>query len=166
MFGEKNEWTLRVRNNLAVALQAHGNSTEALRILTEITATKTKVLGPVHPSTLVSRGNLAGAYHNHGQLDVAIRKLRSLQLDYLRHFGELHPDTLTCQNNLAGALLESGAADEAAALFELVVPRLAAVRGASHHLTSISRKQLLLAHEMQTEMNLPPSSIFRRPPSK
>lgn len=166
VFGEKNEWTLRVRNNLAVALQAHGNSTEALRILTEITATKTKVLGPVHPSTLVSRGNLAGAYHDHGQLDVAIRKLRSLQLDYLRHFGELHPDTLTCQNNLAGALLESGAADEAAALFELVVPRLAAVRGASHHLTSISRKQLLLAHEMQTEMNLPPSSIFRRPPSK
>jgi hypothetical protein len=54
-----------------------------------------RVLGEIHPDTLISRSNLAYAYRAAGDLDRAIPLHEQTLADRVRVLGENHPDTLT-----------------------------------------------------------------------
>lgn len=90
-----------------------GRYKEAEEAYTKVIATRKRVLGDEHPSTLSSMNNLASTYSKQGrwkeaeELRVQVIKMSK------RVLGDEHPDTLTSTNNLASTYSKQGRWEEA-----------------------------------------------------
>jgi tetratricopeptide (TPR) repeat protein len=105
--------TLTSRNNLAIALVACGQFSEAEYEYRAVLKGRTRVLSPDDPRTLSTRSSLAETLHARGQMDEAEQELRAVLQDSAQVFGPEHPGTLSARSGLAGILHDRGQFDEA-----------------------------------------------------
>ncbi|GHJ43144.1 tetratricopeptide repeat protein [Catellatospora sp. TT07R-123] len=130
------------------ALEAAGDLTGAVSILSRNLADRRRALGEDHPDTLTSRHNLAVAYRVAGRVAEATALFEQVLADRRRVLGDDHPNTLTSRNNLAVAYQEAGRVAEATALFEQVLADRLRVLGDDHPNTLISRNYLASAYRV------------------
>ncbi len=81
--------------NLASLHLRMGRYEAALPLLEESIETKTRVLGPAHPSTLTSMNNLAGLYSSTGRYEASSRLYEAVIAGRTEALGSGHPRTLT-----------------------------------------------------------------------
>ncbi|MBV1854534.1 tetratricopeptide repeat protein [Catellatospora tritici] len=128
------------------ALEAAGDLTGAVSILSDNLADRRGVLGDDHPDTLISRSNLAVAYQEAGRVTEAIALYEQVLADSRRVLGDDHPHTLNSRNNLAYAYRAAGLVAEAIALYEQVLADRRRVLGDDHPHTLNSRNDLAYAY--------------------
>jgi hypothetical protein len=68
-----------------------------LRLSRELLPDQQRVLGPLHPGTLITRNNIAVRTGESGDAAGALRLLRELLPDKQRVLGPNHPDTVSTQ---------------------------------------------------------------------
>lgn len=105
-------------------------------------ATRRRVLGEDHPSTLESLGNMGEQLRNQGRFSEAEPYSRGSMEKRRRVLGEDHPDTLTAINNLAVLLLAAGKLNEAEPLYREALQKRRRVLGEDHPLTLNSAHNL------------------------
>jgi tetratricopeptide (TPR) repeat protein len=127
------------------ALEAAGDLTRAVPVLTDVLADRARVLGSDHPDTLNSRHNLAHALQSAGRLDEAVALYQEVLADRARVLGDDHPDTLNSGNNLAHAFQAAARLDKAIDLFQTVLADQVRVLGGDHPATLASRGGLAYA---------------------
>jgi hypothetical protein len=126
----------------AVSLGISGEYAEAARILREVIAARTRVLGAEHVDTLESRYELAGYLGGLGEYAEAASVLREVIAARTRVLGAEHVDTLKSLEGLAFIL---GCVDEYAEAEQILREVVAArtrVQGAEHADTLESRYDL------------------------
>jgi hypothetical protein len=88
-------------SNLAATLYALGDRSRARKLQEQVLATRLRLLGEEHASSLWAMSNLALTLYSQGDRSRA-RKLEEQVLETrCRLLGEEHPDTLTAKKNLA-----------------------------------------------------------------
>jgi hypothetical protein len=97
------EWA-HVQHQLALILQAQGDSRLAADILRQVIEIEERVLGPEHHNTLTSRNNLAIALAAQGKNAEAEKEHRAVLAIRQRVAGPEHPDTLKSRSRLASVL--------------------------------------------------------------
>jgi serine/threonine protein kinase/tetratricopeptide (TPR) repeat protein len=136
--GDEHPDTLVARNNLALALDELGESTDAEREHRAILDARRRALGDDHVDTLTSLNNLACTLDDQGRWD-ASEPLHREALDRRRRtMGADHADALQSQHNLAASLKMSGRAADALPLLRDVAARRAATLGPDHPRTLAS----------------------------
>jgi tetratricopeptide (TPR) repeat protein len=76
-----------------------------------VLAGRLRVLGELHPDTLMSRNDLAGAYRAAGRLDEAIPLYQQALSSAEQVLGADNPATVTIRGNLASARGETPSAN-------------------------------------------------------
>jgi ATP-binding cassette, subfamily B, bacterial len=97
------ELSRRHPSALAEAYRAAGRTEEAAALHEQILATRQRVLGPDHPSTLGARNNLANALRAAGRTEEAVALHEQVLAVRQRVLGPEHPDTVQSRNNLIRA---------------------------------------------------------------
>jgi tetratricopeptide (TPR) repeat protein len=114
--------------NLATVLTKRGNHQEALALLLENRAVRSKVYPPGHPRTMRLLVHLAGAYADVGQPAKTIELLEEALAGQRKALGPTHSDTLTTMNVLANAITANNPA-RAEALLRDAYKGLRSTRG-------------------------------------
>lgn len=108
-----------------------------------------RVLGDVHPSTLVTMANLASTYHEQGRWTEAERLGVTVLETSKRVLGLEHPDTLTRMVNLGSTYLDQGRRTEAERLQVTAMEARRRVLGEDHSDTLRSMANLAGTYENQ-----------------
>ncbi|MCU0689323.1 MAG: serine/threonine-protein kinase [Phycisphaerales bacterium] len=103
----------RIRNDLAVDLEELGQRDAALKIATDLHASRVARLGPDHPETLVSRHNMATYQGELGNTAEAIVLLQEVIVARQRVLGPQHPSTASSHATRAKFLAREGRLDAA-----------------------------------------------------
>jgi tetratricopeptide (TPR) repeat protein len=98
----------RIRNDLAVDLEELGQREAALKIATDLHASRVARLGPDHPETLVSRHNMATYLGELGNTAEAIILLHDVIRTRQRVIGPNHPSTAFSHATRAKFLAREG----------------------------------------------------------
>jgi ABC-type methionine transport system ATPase subunit len=149
------ELSRRHPSALAEAYRAAGRTEEAAALHEQILATRQRVLGPDHPSTLGARNNLANALRAAGRTEEAVALHEQVLASYERVLEPDDPSTLGARNNLANALRAAGRTEEAVALHEQVLAVRQRVLGPEHPDTVQSRNNLIRASADAASGRLP-----------
>lgn len=94
-------------------LLSDGRYDEAQKPFSQAQETFERMLGAVHPSTLISMANLASTYWNQGRFEEAEKLEEQVMATRKRVLGEEHPDTLISMGNLALTYSDQGRWKEA-----------------------------------------------------
>ncbi|MFG1868186.1 FxSxx-COOH system tetratricopeptide repeat protein [Micromonospora arborensis] len=92
---------LHLRFNRANILRSLGRFDEARDLDEAVLAEQRRLLGPLHPHSLMTAGSLGGDLRALGRYAEALERDRSTYASWLQVFGEDHPRTLSAANNLA-----------------------------------------------------------------
>jgi tetratricopeptide (TPR) repeat protein len=138
--------TLRIRNNLAIAYQDAGRSTDALTLYESLLAHHREIFGAEHPDTLRVRNNCAIAYEYLGHVDQSIAIFERVLRDFERNFGLKHIDSLSIRNNLAIAYEHAGRSADAIAVHERLLADRTQILGHDHPHTLTTRHNLGIAY--------------------
>jgi tetratricopeptide (TPR) repeat protein len=143
--GDRDELTLAVLSNLAVALKQQGKPAEARPYLEECLATFRIVYGDNHARTLNAAGNLASllqALREYPESEALYRDM----LGQFREQGRMDdPVAIAGVNNLALMFLEQARYDEAEPLMIDAVERARRVFGPQHPKTAVTMVSLARA---------------------
>ena len=130
------------RNNLALALHAHGDLAGAAAMHRRALETWEKALGPDHPDTAQSRNNLAAVLRALGDLAGAAAMHRRALDAWEKALGPDHPHTAISRNNLGTVLHDQGDLAEAAAMHRRALETCEKALGPDHPQTATSRSNL------------------------
>ncbi|MEU8137354.1 caspase, EACC1-associated type [Streptodolium elevatio] len=133
---------LLIRTDLGLRTGEAGQSDEAVRLLGEVVADMTRVLGPDDPSTLSGRISLAHWTGNVGDVEEALRLSMDTVVDMMRVLGPEHRATLVGRSQVAHWTGESGRAGEAMRLSTWAVSDLVRVLGSNDRETLVGRSRL------------------------
>ncbi|MET8349337.1 MULTISPECIES: FxSxx-COOH system tetratricopeptide repeat protein [unclassified Micromonospora] len=92
---------LHLRFNRANILRSLGRFDESRDLDEAVLAEQRRLLGNLHPHSLMTAGSLAGDLRALGRYAEALERDRSTYASWLQVFGEDHPRTLSAANNLA-----------------------------------------------------------------
>ncbi|TNH30999.1 tetratricopeptide repeat protein [Micromonospora orduensis] len=92
---------LHLRFNRANILRRMGRFDEARDLDEAVLAEQRRLLGPLHPHSLMTAGSLAGDLRALGRYAEALERDRSTYASWLQVFGEDHPRTLSAASDLA-----------------------------------------------------------------
>jgi tetratricopeptide (TPR) repeat protein len=137
-----------LQNVLGVSLLHLGHHAEAVGLLEEARATRSRLLGPEHVRTVAATSNLAEAYHHAGRADRAVALHGEVLASRRAAVGPDHPDTLFSMSNLAGAYQGAGEPGKALALYEEVLGLQRVVLGPDHPDTLLSAHNLAEAYRL------------------
>jgi tetratricopeptide (TPR) repeat protein len=146
MLGPDHPDTLESRNDLAVAYDDAGRTSEAIRLNEETLALRERKLGPDHPHVLTSRNNLAAAYLSAGRPAEAIRMHEETLRRGESTLGPDHPDTLADRNNLASAYWAVGRTADAIRMHEATIKLCESRFGPDHPNTLLVGHNLAVAY--------------------
>jgi serine/threonine protein kinase/tetratricopeptide (TPR) repeat protein len=116
--GGEHASTLGARNNLAIMLQAQGQSEAALAQFEELVPLEERVLGPEDTLTLRTTNNLANVLWSLNRLAEARAVYEKALATQRRALGPHNIDTLRSMNNLANVLWKQRHLNEARKLYE------------------------------------------------
>jgi len=111
--GDDHVMVLRLRSLYGSALDHAGNDTRAIAAHDALLATSVKVLGELHPSTLIIRLQRCRAVVNSGAGDAGIRCFATTLPDALRVLGGSHRELLSFRAFYGLTLYEHGQLEEA-----------------------------------------------------
>ncbi len=143
--GSDNADTLTAGSQLARALLATGQATEAVAWSQWVVARRTRMLGPDHPGTISARVGLGHAMLAAGQADHAVTVLREALGDCERVRGADHQRTLDAREELAAAYQAAGRASDALAHYRRTLTDRERVQGPQHPATMATREKLAAA---------------------
>jgi tetratricopeptide (TPR) repeat protein len=135
-------FVLAALNNLAVCREQQGRQAEALELLEQVCAHRTRLAGGDHRETLTARGNLASAYARLGRLDQAEAELTEVLAGLRRVEGPDGPDSLALLGNLAALHRDAGRPEQALELELEVLAGRERVLGPGHPDTLSARFNL------------------------
>ena len=121
---------------------------QALEMGEPVVADQVRVLGSLHPGTLVSQTSLAYAYLALGRHGEAIQLCEAVLAGREQVLGHSHMETLASRNNLAYAYRAAGRVTEAIPLFEVLLAERERLLGDSHPDTLVSRTNLAHAYQL------------------
>ncbi|MEB8341728.1 Hsp70 family protein [Streptomyces endophyticus] len=116
--GADHQWTLAIRNNIAVGT---ADPAESLRLLEALLPDLVRVPGADAPITLMARHNIATMTGRVGDWETAVDQFRAVLKDRERINGKYHPETLVVRSLIAQSLYELGRKPEAVSLMRDVV---------------------------------------------
>ena len=109
-----------------------GRLDEAEKLEVQVLELQKRVLGEMHPDTIMAMANLASTWQHQGRLDEAEKlEVQVLELQK-RMLGEMHPNTIMAMANLASTWWQQGRSDEAEKLQVLVLELQKRVLGEMH----------------------------------
>ncbi|MET8582913.1 FxSxx-COOH system tetratricopeptide repeat protein [Streptomyces collinus] len=129
-----------------------GRDGQTIALRKAILAQEVRVLGDIHPDTLVTRHNLAHAYGAAGDLERAIPLFETTLTQKLQVRGETHPGTLITRNQLAAAYQAAGDLERAIPLYETTLTQQVQVLGETHPSTLITRNNLAHAYHAAEDL--------------
>jgi nucleoside phosphorylase/tetratricopeptide (TPR) repeat protein len=143
------EFTSRVGRSL----DCDGRYNEAELLFVDCLETHERVLGPVHPATLVSMSNLGGVLEGLGKYEEAEAIHRRELLGSEKTLGPEHPDTLISVNSLGVVLERQGKFEEAEAMHRRDLLGSVKVLGPMHPdtLTSVDSLGVVLGRQTKYE---------------
>ncbi|MFD6878396.1 MULTISPECIES: FxSxx-COOH system tetratricopeptide repeat protein [unclassified Streptomyces] len=133
--------------------QEQGAIAPAIQAFQRALATRERVLGADHPSTLISRNNLGYAYECAGDPGRAMPLYERTLKDRERVLGTDHPHTLSSRSNLADAYESAGDLGRAVPLHERTLKDQERVLGTDHPDTLTSRNNLAYAYESAGDLD-------------
>ncbi len=133
---------LELANNQAIAYEAAGQLTDAIRAYTTAEKMAQDELGPTHLATLDLTTNLANCYIRLGEFDQACSLLEPTVEAARAELGETHPTSIIAMGSLGSAYLRSGKIVEAAPLLEHTRGLTKAQFGATHEYTLAAAENL------------------------
>ncbi|WP_329614237.1 tetratricopeptide repeat protein [Streptomyces brevispora] len=139
--------TINLFDRAAMQAGEAGQRARAVPLLLAALAQRVRVLGDIHPDTLLSRNNLACAYQEAGDLARAVPLFEAALAQYEQVLGDAHPGTLLSRNNLACAYQEAGDLARAVPLYEATLAQYEQVLGDIHPDTLLSRNNLAYAYQ-------------------
>jgi tetratricopeptide (TPR) repeat protein len=148
--GVSDEQRLTLMNTLASVRARTGAYEDALTLLRDTAAERTRLLGADHPSTLTSVNNLGTTLTDARRYDDAEAVLRPNLADRVRVLGPDHPETISSMNNLAIVLSRLERDEEAEALTRAVLGLRIEALGREHPGT-ISAAMNLYTHLVRTD---------------
>ncbi|WP_430500591.1 FxSxx-COOH system tetratricopeptide repeat protein [Micromonospora trifolii] len=133
---------LHLRFNRANILRSLGRFNEARDLDEAVLAEQRRLLGPLHPHSLMTAGSLGGDLRALGRYAEALERDRSTYASWLQVFGEDHPRTLSAANNLAVSYRLVGDYRSARRWDDEVHQRRRLVLGPTHPYTLVSAVRL------------------------
>jgi serine/threonine protein kinase/tetratricopeptide (TPR) repeat protein len=124
-----------LQNTLGLSLLNLGHYPDAIRVLEESRATRSRLLGPDHPDTLVSMANLAAGYLSAGKLDKALPMLEDVLALEKAIPGINQPTIFASMTTLASGYQAAGRLDQAISLYEEVLASSKSQLGPDHPYT-------------------------------
>ena len=88
-------------SNLAATLYLQGDRSRARKLQEQVLATRLRLLGEEHASSLWAKSNLARTLYSQGDRSGARKLDEQVLATRRRLLGEEHPDTSMAKNNLA-----------------------------------------------------------------
>jgi serine/threonine protein kinase/tetratricopeptide (TPR) repeat protein len=132
----------RLQSFLGIALRNLGEYGKAIELHQNAWRTRAKLLGSVHPTTLVSMGDLADGYRAAGKLDLAVPLLEETFKLCKAKLGPDHHLTLISMNDLATGYQNASKLDLAVPLLEEALKLSKATLGPEHHQTLVNMGNL------------------------
>ncbi|MDG4837416.1 FxSxx-COOH system tetratricopeptide repeat protein [Micromonospora sp. WMMD967] len=133
---------LHLRFNRANILRSLGRFEEARDLDEAVLAEQRRLLGAMHPHSLMTAGSLGGDLRALGRYAEALERDRSTYASWLQVFGEDHPRTLSAANNLAVSYRLVGDYRAARRWDDEVHQRRRLVLGPTHPYTLVSAVRL------------------------
>ncbi|WP_433537627.1 FxSxx-COOH system tetratricopeptide repeat protein [Micromonospora sp. CA-249363] len=133
---------LHLRFNRANILRSMGRFADARELNEAVLAEQQRLLGPLHPHSLMTVGSLAGDLRALGRYAEALERDRSTYASWVQLFGEDHPRTLSAASNLAVSYRLVGDHRSARRWDEEVHQRQRLVLGPTHPDTLLSAVHL------------------------
>jgi tetratricopeptide (TPR) repeat protein len=134
--------TLMAGSQLADALMAAGQATEAVAWAQWVVAGRTRVLGPDDPSAIAARIALGHAFVAAGQAEAAVPVLEGAASDSERVLGNDNLDALRARDELAAACHTAGRPDDAIGLYRRTLADHERIQGPRHPDTMTTRQHL------------------------
>ncbi len=148
-YGRDHEFSLTVRNNLALVLAERGFPAAAERQLRVVLAADLRLFGEDDPVTLTAKNNLADHFRRQGRPAEAEPLLREAWRGLAARFGEDYPHALRSLDGLGAVLVQLGRLGEAEACLLQANAGLHRVLGAAHPDARTSDAHLARLREAQ-----------------
>jgi serine/threonine protein kinase/Tfp pilus assembly protein PilF len=148
-FGDQPAVDAQLRHALAELYRRIGLNESAVPLQESALSTRRRVLGEVHPDTILATSNMSVLLRELGRLGEAEPYHREALEKSRRILGEEHPDTIIAISNVGGLLRGKGALAEAEPYYREALEKFRRVLGAAHPETirSISNMGVLLAEQ-------------------
>ncbi len=133
--GEEHPQSIRVRNNLALALHGQGKTEDVVQELEKLVAISRRVLGPEHPDTITALSNLGAIHYRSNRKDLAAPYMREALELLERTTQSDDPFLLGAKGNVGALELDLGNLDVAEPLLREVHDRRVEALGPDHDRT-------------------------------
>ncbi|MBM0234522.1 tetratricopeptide repeat protein [Micromonospora sp. STR1_7] len=151
---------LHLRFYRANILRSMGRFDEARELDEVVLAEQRRLLGPLHPHSLLTAGSLAGDLRALGRYTEALERDRSTHASWVQVFGEDHLRTLSAANNLAVSYRLAGDHRSARRWDDEVHQRRRLVLGPTHPYTLVSAVRL--GSDLREAGEYEPSAVLLR----